>query len=140
MRARRGSGGIFSINITPIVDVMLMLLVIFILTAPVMRYGFLVSLPQTQGVEERARRAVVVQMLRDGEVLVQDKRVGRDGVVPALISELSKGRSNRVVIAADKLLRYGQVMELLGRIKEAGVEDVYLLTRPRPVPAQRRTP
>ncbi len=125
---RRRMAAISDINVTPIVDVMLMLLVIFILTAPVIRYGLDIGLPKGDFDEQKTRQAVIVSLRQDGQVFVQDKKVDLEQVPKVLTTELARMPASKVMIAADKRCSYEGVMELLSNVRSAGVENVYLLT------------
>ena len=116
------------INVTPIVDVMLMLLVIFILTAPAIRYGLDIGLPKGTFGEESTRQAVIVSLRQDGQVFVQNKSVNIMELPEVLTEKLLQMPASKVMIAADKGISYGGVMELLSLIQSAGVDNVYLLT------------
>jgi len=130
---RRRMAAISDINVTPIVDVMLMLLVIFILTAPVIRYGLDIDLPKGNLDQQKTRQAVIVSLRRDGQVFIQDKKVDLEQVPKVLMTELAQMPASKVMIAADKRCSYEGVMELLGSVRSAGVEDVYLMTEPAKV-------
>ncbi|MBN1592666.1 MAG: biopolymer transporter ExbD [Candidatus Coatesbacteria bacterium] len=126
----RRRNAITDVNITPIVDVMLMLLVIFILTAPVIRYGLDIGLPKGTFGEENTRHAVIVSLGRGGGIFVQDRSVEMADLVGVLEEELLTGPASKVMIAADKSISYGRVMGILSLIKTAGIDNVYLLTEP----------
>ncbi len=126
--ASRRRTAVSDINVTPIVDVMLMLLVIFILTAPVIRYGLDIGLPKGAFGEQSTRQAVIVSLRQDGQVFVQNKSVNRAELPRVLTEKLLEMPASKVMIAADKGISYGGVMELLSLVQSAGVDDVYLLT------------
>lgn len=128
--ASRRRNAISDINVTPIVDVMLMLLVIFILTAPVIRYGLDIGLPKGTFGEENTRQAVIVSLSQNGQTFVQDKSVNREELTEVLTKELLKMPTSKVMIAADEGVAYGEVMGLLSLIQGAGIDDVFLLTEP----------
>jgi len=128
--ASRRRNAISDINVTPIVDVMLMLLVIFILTAPVIRYGLDIGLPKGTFGEENTRQAVIVSLSQTGQTFVQDMRVNRKKLTEVLTKELLRMPASKVMIAADEGVAYGQVMGLLSLIQGAGIDNVYLLTEP----------
>ena len=126
--ASRRRSNIADINVTPIVDVMLMLLVIFILTAPAIRYGLDIGLPKGSFGKDVTRQAVIVSLSQDGQLFVQNESVNRAELPSILTQKLLTAPASRVMIAADKAISYGGVMELLSLVKSAGVDDVYLLT------------
>jgi len=126
--ASRRRNAISDINVTPIVDVMLMLLVIFILTAPAIRYGLDIGLPKGTFGEESTRQAVIVSLRQDGQLFVQNESVNRTELPRVLTEKLLQMPASKVMIAADKGISYGGVMELLSLIQGAGVDNVYLMT------------
>jgi len=127
---RRKRATISDINITPIVDVMLMLLVIFILTAPSIRYGLEIGLPKETLQKRQTGQAVIVSLRKDGQVFVQEKMVNLSDIGVVLSKSLASSPSAPVMLAADRGIDYGRVMALLSSIRRSGIDDVYLLTEP----------
>ena len=117
------------INVTPLVDVMLVLLVIFIVTVPVMRLSIPVDLPQSQAgpLKETPHRIDVV-MRKDGSYYWEGKPISRN----ALLAELAEAARNPETFAeinADKECRYAEVIDLLNYVKQAGITKVGFATR-----------
>ncbi len=126
------------INITPMVDVMLVLLIIFMVAAPLMVAGVPLELAQHVG---RARQPVEeghggVSMAGDGGLFIREEQVSADTLVPRL-RELRAPEGDTVVyVRADKKITYGDVMDVLGRVGESGYGRVSLLSQPKPKGAQ----
>ena len=125
------------INITPMVDVMLVLLIIFMVAAPLMVAGVPLELPNTSAARvSQSKKAMVVSLAGDGALYVREEQVTSDGLVPRL-RELRAVEGDTVVyVRADKKSSYGDVMDVLGRVGESGYGRVSLLSQPKPKGAQ----
>ena len=124
LRSRRGSSMLGEINVTPLVDVVLVLLLIFMVTAPMMSRGIDVSLPVANQPQIPQEDRVTVSIRADGRVFV-----GNDVVNLALLEDrvrgLTSGSPDAVVyLRADESLRYGNVIEVVDVIKRAGVDRI----------------
>lgn len=131
MRDRLGL--IPDINVTPLVDVMLVLLIIFMITAPFLEEGVEVNLPQTVTEPLEAEEGLTVTLTREGTIFIGDVQVSWEAfsdVFPQVIRD----RRGPVYIKGDGEVQYGSVMELLGVIREAGVVNVGLVAQPRREP------
>ncbi len=119
------------INVTPLVDVMLVLLIIFMVTAPMMMQGLDVSLPEaTAEPLESEKEHLVVTIDTKNQVFINDFKVTVDGLGEKLIKIL-EGRSDReVFLKADKDISYGTVVQVMAAIKGAGVEKLGMVTEP----------
>jgi biopolymer transport protein TolR len=121
------------INITPMVDVMLVLLIIFMVTAPLMVAGVPLELPNTSATRvSQSKKAMVVSLAGDGQVYVREEQVPPDGLVPKLRQLRATEGDTVVYVRADKKNSYGDVMDLLGRVGESGYGRVSLLSQPKP--------
>lgn len=129
------------INVTPFVDVMLVLLIIFMVAAPLMVQGVPVDLPKTSASKlGTVKKPMVVTMDGDGNLYIRDEQVTRETLVPRLMAIKSQeGGEGIVYVRADKKIAYGEVMEILGRVGESGFARVSLLSQPSPS-AQANTP
>lgn len=112
------------INVTPLVDVVLVLLLVFMITAPMMSRGIDVSLPVANLKQHEEDVRVTVSVNAEGRLYIDDKPV-----LPAVLVDqlhgMMEGRPNKVVyLRADEGLRYGKVIEVVDRIKQAGVEQI----------------
>jgi biopolymer transport protein TolR len=118
------------INITPLVDVMLVLLVIFMVTTPLMTGGVPVELPDTTAARvSETRRPVVVTLAADGALYLRDAPVSATALVPSLRALRAEEGDAVVYVRADRRIAYGEVMELIGRVGEGGYGRVSLLSQ-----------
>ena len=120
---------ISQINVTPMVDVMLVLLVIFMITAPLLKVGVPINLPKTKAKalpEDQAPLSVTIN--KEEKIFVQDTEISLEKLIPKLIS-ISKNRDDRkIFIRADKVLSYGRVVEVMAVITSAGFNKIALVT------------
>ncbi|SMC46466.1 Cell division and transport-associated protein TolR [Desulfocicer vacuolatum DSM 3385] len=119
------------INVTPFVDVMLVLLIIFMVAAPMMVQGVDVNLPRTAAVplEEKIDH-LVVSVRQDGQVYLNEQAVGVDYLTRKLELVLTDMGSRDVYLKADKSVPYGRVVDIMARIKKAGVTNLGMVTLP----------
>jgi biopolymer transport protein TolR len=123
---------ISEINITPMVDVMLVLLIIFMVTAPLLVAGVPVELPNTSAARiSQPKKPVIVSLAADGSLFVRDEQVSRETLVPKLMAVRSAEGDMVVYVRADKARPYGDVMDILGRVGESGYARVSLLSQPK---------
>ncbi len=126
------SGDLMSdINVTPFVDVMLVLLIIFMVTAPMMMQGVDVSLPEaTAEPLESEKEHLIITIDTKNQVFINDFQVSVDGLGEKL-KKILEGRSDReVFLKADKDISYGTVIQVMAEIKGAGVEKLGMVTEP----------
>jgi biopolymer transport protein ExbD len=118
------------INVTPMVDVMLVLLVIFMVTAPLLVAGVPVQLPKNSAQRiSQPNKPVIVTLAADGRLYIRDEQVDAGSLIPRL-SALREGEGDAVVyLRADKAIPYGGVMELLGRLSASGYQRISLLSQ-----------
>ncbi len=131
---RRGRGGarapMSEINVTPFVDVMLVLLIIFMVTAPLLVSGVPVELPETNAKPlEQDNDPVQISIDPDGLVYVRDEQVS-DSELPGLLVQLRGDGADQpqVTLRADRGLDYGRVMQVMGELNRAGLSKVSLVT------------
>ena len=118
------------INVTPFVDVMLVLLVVFMITAPLLSVGVPVDLPKTQaGALPGDDEPVSVTVDAEGLVWVQETQVEFDQLVPLLIAVSERNPDVRIFVRGDQSIDYGRVLEIVGAINAAGFSKVALVTR-----------
>ena len=119
------------INVTPFVDVMLVLLIIFMVTAPLMIQGVNVSLPEaSSGPLSSDEETLVISIDRDNQVFINDLKV-EFGFLKEKLGKIMEGRSTKqVYLSADKNVSYGLVVQVMSEIKEAGVEKLGMVTEP----------
>jgi biopolymer transport protein ExbD len=118
------------INVTPMVDVMLVLLVIFMVTAPLLVAGVPVQLPKNSAQRiSQPNKPVIVTLAADARLYIRDEQVDAGSLIPRL-SALRSGEGDAVVyLRADKAIPYGEVMELLGRLGSSGYQRISLLSQ-----------
>ncbi|MDH5748226.1 MAG: protein TolR [Rhodospirillales bacterium] len=128
---RRSTRPIADINVTPMVDVMLVLLVIFMVTAPLLTVGVQVDLPKTEAkVVEGQDEPLAVSVNARGKIFLQDTEVDLDALVPRLKAITKNNPDVRIFIRGDRSINYGRVMEVMGTINAAGFRKVALITGP----------
>ena len=121
------------INVTPFVDVMLVLLIIFMVTAPMMVEGVSVDLPETTAQPmESEQEPLVVTIDKEGQVFINDFKTGRD-IFATKLSKVLEARQDRTVyLKADKTIPYGVVMQVMSEIRATGVAKLGMVTLPVP--------
>ena len=135
MNAGRGGRGRYrplaEINVTPMVDVMLVLLIIFMVSAPLLTVGVPLDLPQTQAKSlDQDKNPLTLSVNLKGEVFLNDTAIGINDLVPKLkaITEARGGLDERIFVRGDKKVDYGTVMKVMGRLSQAGFRRVALVT------------
>jgi biopolymer transport protein TolR len=140
-RGRRGRGRrplVAEINVTPLVDVMLVLLVIFMVTAPLLTSSVEVDLPRTQAAQSRGQdEPLIVTLTAQNKLYIQDSEIGEDALVARLVAITQNKPDTRVFVRADKTIAYGRVMEVMGTISAGGFSKVALVTEALQTPAPR---
>ncbi len=118
------------INVTPFVDVMLVLLIIFMVTAPMMTQGIDVDLPETQSVESLPtdNENMILSLQADGTIYLDEYKVPIDEL-EAKVALLVKEQKKQLFLKADKDVPYGTVMAIMGRIKAAGIEKLGMVAQ-----------
>lgn len=132
-RRRRGrKKAIMSeINITPMVDVMLVLLIIFMVAAPMMTAGVPIDLPESSAKALNAdKQPITVSVNSQGQIFLQETEITFDEIVPRLQAIAETGYDERVFVRADGAADYASVMRVLGRINAGGFRNVGLVTLP----------
>ena len=128
------------INVTPFVDVMLVLLIIFMVTAPLMTVGVPVDLPQAQAaaINEKTE-PLTVSITTDGKVYIQELEVNLETLVPKLQAITASKPDTRIYVRGDQKLSYGRVMEVMGALTSAGFNKIALMAE-LPKPAANKVP
>ena len=128
-RSTRNSGGFSEINITPFVDVMLVLLIIFMVTAPMMTSGIQVDLPKTKSTALGGNdEPVTVTIKKDGSVYISNSEVPADAVGAKVKAILGEKVETRIFVRGDTSVDYGNVMSVISQVTTAGYSKVALLT------------
>jgi len=115
------------INLTSLVDVVLVLLIIFMLTAPFIQAGIKVKLPKAKSTVIKETEGVVIAITREGEVFLDNEPVEKEDLADAL-RNLKLAGEERVFVRADEGVPYGIVMKVVGNVKGAGIDEVGLIT------------
>ena len=127
-RARKHSP-MHEINVTPFVDVMLVLLIIFMVTAPMLTSGVPIELPESKGQQlQTNKEPVTLSVDKSGKVFIQETEIGLNEIAPKLKAIAKNGYDEQIFIRGDKGIDYGTVMRVMGRVKAAGFTKVSLVT------------
>ena len=118
------------INVTPLVDVMLVLLIIFMVTAPMMQSGISVNLPQAETQTTPAEEGLTISISSDRYIHIQDQVINQMLLEDSIKAYFTGIENPIVYIRADDALRYGYVISIMDTIKKAGVEKVSLIVDP----------
>jgi len=130
-RGRRGRNSrrpMSEINVTPMVDVMLVLLIVFMVAAPLLTVGVPVDLPKTQAptINEQ-KEPLVVSIKAEGQIYVQDTPIEADALLPKLQAITDNNQDAVIYVRGDRAINYGRVMEVMGLIASAGYSKVSLI-------------
>jgi biopolymer transport protein TolR len=115
------------INVTSLVDVTMVLLIIFMLTAPFIQAGIKVKLPKAKSTVIKETEAVVISVNEDGEIFINNEKVEEEQLGDALMT-LKVAGEDRVFVRADEDVAYGIVMNVIGEVKSVGINDVGMIT------------
>src|SRR5262250_543890 len=130
-RRHHRRGVMAEINVTPMVDVMLVLLIIFMVSAPLLTVGVPIDLPQTQAKSlDQDKEPLTVSVNTKGEVYLQNAEIKIEELVPKLqaITQARGGSDERIYVRGDRKVDYGTVMRVMGRLSAAGFHRVALVT------------
>jgi biopolymer transport protein TolR len=120
------------INVTPMVDVMLVLLIIFMVSAPLLTVGVPIDLPQTQAksLDQQDKEPLAISINNKGEVFLQNSQIDVEELVPKLkaVTEARGGLDERIFVRGDSKVDYGTMMRVMGRLNAAGFRRVALVT------------
>lgn len=135
-RGRRGNSHrpMAEINVTPFVDVMLVLLIVFMVAAPLLTAGVPVDLPQSQAkpIQDEDNKPIEISIAKDGKTFVGETEVEFDRLVP-LLSAMTQGQQDRrIYIRGDQTLDYGLIMKVIGAVNGAGFSKVALISEAAP--------
>lgn len=131
--ARQAHRPMSDINVTPMVDVMLVLLVIFMVTAPLLTVGVQVDLPQTRASTLPGQdEPLAISVDGEGRIFIQETEVDLDTLAPRLMAITNNNPEARIFVRGDRAISYGRVMEVMGTINAAGFSKVALVTEQMP--------
>jgi biopolymer transport protein TolR len=117
------------INITPLVDVVLVLLLIFMLTAPVLQSGIVVAVPHTRSVNQLTEEHMVITIDKDQNVFLQDKPVNIHDL-PGLLGSTPRNTKRVVYVRADQKVPFGSFASVMDAVKQAGITNISIVTQP----------
>ncbi len=119
------------INVTPFVDVMLVLLIIFMVTAPMMQEGIDVNLPKVEASGlEKTTEPIVITINRKGHIYINDKKFGASEFRKKIKAIAKRKQGEMVLLKADKAVPYGSVISAMASIRRAGIERIGMITEP----------
>ena len=121
---------ISQINVTPFVDVMLVLLIVFMITAPLLTVGVSVDLPKTKASQLNSKGdPIVVSIKQNGELFIQEREIDTVQLLPRLRAISSGNKNLRIYVRGDKNVPYGIVLETISKIKSSGFKKVALVAK-----------
>ncbi len=130
-RRTRRSGLNADINVTPLVDVMLVLLIVFMVAAPLLSVGVPLELPKTDAKALPSQEEpITISVDKDGIVFIQDEPIALDDLAPRLIAISANGYDERIYLRGDESSGYGAVIKVMARINAAGFSNLGLVTDP----------
>ncbi|HEX9461499.1 MAG TPA: protein TolR [Alphaproteobacteria bacterium] len=136
---RRKPRLVSEINVTPFVDVMLVLLVIFMITAPLLTAAVQVDLPRTQAAQATGQdEPLVITVNAEGKTFLQETELSMDALIARLQAILQNKTDQRIFVRGDKSLAYGKIMEVMGALSAAGFQKVALVAEVPSTPAAAR--
>jgi biopolymer transport protein ExbD/biopolymer transport protein TolR len=119
------------INVTPLVDVVLVLLLIFMLTAPVLQSGVVVAIPKTRSVNQLTEERMVVTIDKDQNVFLQDKPINVNDLPARLRSVGTAEAAKRIIyLRADERVPFGAFASVMDAVKQAGITNISIVTQP----------
>lgn len=131
-RRRRRVAVMSTINVTPLVDVMLVLLIVFMVSAPLLTVGVPIDLPQSKANSlNNDKEPLTISVNARGEVFLQNTKVTLADLVPRLKAITNQGYDERIYVRGDRSVNYGQMMQVMGALSGAGFRRVALVTEVR---------
>ena len=119
------------INVTPFVDVMLVLLIIFMVTAPLLTVGVQVDLPESAADSlSEDQEPLTLSINSKGEVFIQEHQVDFDKIIPKILAIANNRTDTRIYVRGDKTINYGRVLEVMGMLSGSGFSKVALISEP----------
>jgi biopolymer transport protein TolR len=119
------------INVTPFVDVMLVLLIIFMVTAPLLTVGVQVDLPESNADSLQSdNEPLELTITKDGNIYIQETEINIKELIPKLIAITDNRLDTKIYVRGDEVINYGKVMRVLGELSGSGFSKVALITKP----------
>lgn len=129
MKVDKSRSALSEINVTPLVDVMLVLLIIFMVTAPLLKQGIDIELPKARGKEITSAERLVIALSKDGSIRLNDQPISMTDLIERI---KAGGKANsEAYLEADNNVEYGRVVKLMAEIREGGIERLGMVTEPR---------
>tara|TARA_B100001250_G_scaffold62945_1_gene49410 strand:+ start:4104 stop:4520 length:417 start_codon:yes stop_codon:yes gene_type:complete len=126
-----GKEPISEINVTPFVDVMLVLLIIFMVTAPLLTVGVQVDLPETSAdTLPEETEPLTLTINAKGEIFIQETKVEFEKIIPKILAVSNNRTDTRIFVRGDKTINYGRVLEIMGMLSGSGFTKVALISEP----------
>jgi biopolymer transport protein TolR len=126
----RTQSSLAEINVTPLVDVVLVLLIIFMITAPVLQSGIDVSVPKTRTVKEITQQRLVLTINRDQQVFLGDKQVNIHELAARLQSQGNDPDHQTIYLRADEMVPFGVFASVMDEVKQSGITNISIVTQP----------
>lgn len=131
MKAKKSSGPLSDINVVPLVDIMLVLLIIFMIASPMMQHGLGVDLPRTTAQQLSVKDdPQVITVNKEMKVILNEKTIEINNLQPALQLVFAGRTEKEILLKADSSVPYGFVAQCMTAVKEAGVSKINLVTKP----------
>jgi len=129
-RRRRGAGPMADINVTPFIDVMLVLLIIFMVAAPMLTVGVPIELPETaaNALPSEQEEPLAITMTADGRLLIQTTETPQDELITRLTAIAAERTSDKIFLRADGSIPYAKVAEVMGALNAGGFNNIGLVT------------
>jgi biopolymer transport protein TolR len=128
-RGRRRHAPMSEINVTPFVDVMLVLLIVFMVAAPLLTVGVPIDLPETQANQLNSEtQPITISVQSEGKVFLQETEIPADELIPKLKAIAKNGYDERLYVRGDRTTDYGTVMRIMGALNQAGYKKIGLVT------------
>ncbi len=124
------------INMIPFIDIMLVLMIIFMVTAPVIQSGIEVNVPRTEIVQELAEERLVVSIDREQGLYLQSDSININELVPAIQARLLDPARRSIYLRADTSVPWGTIAVVMERLNQAGIENISVVTQPLDAPGQ----
>jgi biopolymer transport protein ExbD/biopolymer transport protein TolR len=126
----RTQSSLAEINVTPLVDVVLVLLIIFMITAPVLQSGIDVSVPKTRTVKEITQQRLVLTINRDQQVFLGDQQVNIHELAAKLQSKSNDPEHQTIYLRADEMVPFGVFASVMDEVKQSGITNISIVTQP----------
>lgn len=137
--ASKRHGPVNEINMTPFIDIMLVLLIIFMITAPLMTVGVEVDLPETEaGTMNENVEPLVVSINKNGQLFIMETPTEMKALVPRLLAMTKQNKENTIYVQADRIVPYAKLMEVMGRLNKSGFKKVGLIGAADTLPTSRK--